>query len=95
MIRRLATLDLGIALHAEAIVTDDLAAGRLRRVLPKWQAFPISVYAITETRLLPAKTQRFIELLNSSASAWVGHDATRLGRQAAPSPSHLILSPYF
>jgi len=88
MIRRLATLDLGIALHAEA-------AGRLRRVLPKWQASPISVYAITETRLLPAKTQRFIELLNSSASAWVGHDATSLGRQAAPSPSHLILSPYF
>jgi DNA-binding transcriptional LysR family regulator len=63
MIRRLATLDLGIALHAEAIVADDLAAGRLRRVLPKWQAAPISVYAITETRLLPAKTQRFIEFL--------------------------------
>jgi DNA-binding transcriptional LysR family regulator len=63
MIRRLATLDLGIALHAEAIVADDLASGRLRRVLPKWQAAPISVYAITETRLLPAKTQRFIEFL--------------------------------
>ena len=63
MIRRLATLDLGIALHAEAIVADDLAAGRLRRVLPNWQASPISVYAITETRLLPAKTQRFIEFL--------------------------------
>jgi DNA-binding transcriptional LysR family regulator len=63
MIRRLATLDLGIALHAEAIVADDLAAGRLRRVLPKWQASPISVYAISETRLLPAKTQRFIEFI--------------------------------
>jgi DNA-binding transcriptional LysR family regulator len=63
MIRRLATLDLGIALHAEAIVADDLAAGRLRRVLPQWQATPIAVYAITETRLLPAKTQRFIEFL--------------------------------
>jgi DNA-binding transcriptional LysR family regulator len=63
MIRRLATLDLGIALHAEAIVADDLASGRLRRVLPKWRAAPISVYAITETRLLPAKTQRFIEFL--------------------------------
>jgi DNA-binding transcriptional LysR family regulator len=63
MIRRLATLDLGIALHAEAIVADDLAAGRLCRVLTKWQASPISVYAITETRLLPAKTQRFIEFI--------------------------------
>jgi hypothetical protein len=32
---RPATLDLGIALHADAIVAEDLAAGRLRRVLPK------------------------------------------------------------
>jgi DNA-binding transcriptional LysR family regulator len=63
MIRRLATLDLGIALLAEGIVTQDLANGTLRRVLPQWQASPISVYALTETRLLPAKTQRFIEFL--------------------------------
>jgi DNA-binding transcriptional LysR family regulator len=63
MIRRLATLDLGIAMLAEEIVVEDLADGRLRRVLPQWQATPIAVYAITETRLLPAKTQRFIEFL--------------------------------
>lgn len=63
MIRRLATLDLGIAMLAEDIVAEDLAEGRLRRVLPGWHATPIPVYAITETRLLPAKTQRFIEFL--------------------------------
>ena len=63
MIRRLATLDLGIAMLAEEIVAEDLAEGRLRRVLPQWQGTPIPVYAITETRLLPAKTQRFIEFL--------------------------------
>jgi DNA-binding transcriptional LysR family regulator len=63
MIRRFATLDLGIAVLAEAIIGDDVANGLLRRVLPKWQATPIPVYAITETRLLPAKTQRFIEFL--------------------------------
>lgn len=63
MIRRLATLDLGIAVLAEEIVADDLADGRLHRVLPQWQATPVPVYAITETRLLPAKTQRFIEFL--------------------------------
>jgi len=40
-----------------------VAEGRLRRVLPDWQANPVPVYAITETRLLPAKTQRFIEFL--------------------------------
>jgi len=67
LIRRLATLDLGIAMLAAEIVTEDMAEGRLRRVLPQWQATPIQVHAITETRLLPAKTQRFIEFL---ASAW-------------------------
>lgn len=63
MIQRLAALDLGIALLAKDVVTDDVAAGRLRRVLPQWEATPIPVYAITETRLLPAKTQRFIDFL--------------------------------
>lgn len=63
MITRLAARDFGIALLAEEVVTTDLAEGRLRRVLPQWEASPISVYAITETRLLPAKTQRFVEFL--------------------------------
>lgn len=64
MMRRMAGLDLGIAMLAEAIVAEDLKDGRLRRVLPQWQAAPISVHAVTETRLLPAKTQRFIEFLS-------------------------------
>ncbi|MGU7781065.1 substrate binding domain-containing protein [Burkholderia sp. PU8-34] len=63
MVRRLATLDLGIILLPEEIVADELANGRLRRVMPEWQGKPLPVYAITETRLLPAKTQRFIEFL--------------------------------
>ncbi len=61
MFRRLATLDLGVALLPEEVAAEDLAAGRLRRILPEWQAKSTPVYAITETRLLPAKTQRFIE----------------------------------
>ncbi|MGN7740357.1 LysR family transcriptional regulator [Pseudomonas sp. 22526] len=63
LIRRLATLDLGIAVLAQGIVVEELANGSLRRVMPQWQASPIPVYALTETRLLPAKTQRFIEFL--------------------------------
>ncbi|PTR06741.1 DNA-binding transcriptional LysR family regulator [Nitrosospira sp. Nsp5] len=63
MIRRLGALDMGIIMMLEEIVTDDLASGRLRRVLPQWHGTPVSVYAVTETRLLPAKTQRFIEFL--------------------------------
>ncbi|MFJ3451787.1 LysR family transcriptional regulator [Pseudomonas sichuanensis] len=65
MLRRLATLDLGVALLPEGIAAQDLADGKLRKVLPQWQASPVSVYALTETRLLPAKTQRFIEFLRN------------------------------
>ncbi|SDZ20585.1 DNA-binding transcriptional regulator, LysR family [Lysobacter sp. yr284] len=63
MIRRLATLDMGIVMMPEEIVADEVATGRLRRILHGWHGKPTSVYAITETRLLPAKTQRFIEFL--------------------------------
>jgi DNA-binding transcriptional LysR family regulator len=63
MIQRLATLGMGIAVLAEAVAAEDVAKGLLRRVLPHWRATPIAVHAVTETRLLPAKTQRFIEFL--------------------------------
>ncbi len=71
MICSLAALDMGIVLMPEEIVADELASGKLRRILPGWHGTPMPVYAITETRLLPAKTQRFIEFLRE-----------RLGRQA-------------
>lgn len=63
LFRRLATLDLGVILVPKEIAAADVAAGRLRRVLPQWQGKSTPVYALTETRLLPAKTQRFIEFL--------------------------------
>jgi DNA-binding transcriptional LysR family regulator len=69
MIQRLAILGCGIAMLAEAVAVDDVAHGRLRRVLPQWEAPPISVYAITETRLLPAKTQCFIDFLRERLRA--------------------------
>ncbi|MGS0895637.1 LysR family transcriptional regulator [Burkholderia stagnalis] len=72
MIRRMGTLGMGIILMSEEVVADEVAQGKLHRVLPRWHGPPISVYAITETRLLPAKTQRFIEFLRE-----------RLGRRNA------------
>jgi DNA-binding transcriptional LysR family regulator len=63
MFRRLATLNLGIVLLPQEIAASDVAAGRLRRVLPEWEGKSIPVYAMTETRLLPAKVQRFIDFL--------------------------------
>lgn len=63
MMRKLATLGLGIVLMPQEIVAEDVARGTLKRILPKWHGTPMNVYAITETRLLPAKTQRFIDFL--------------------------------
>ncbi len=69
MLRRLASLNLGIALLPEGIAAQDVAEGKLSRILPQWQASPVSVYALTETRLLPAKTQRFIEFVRDKLEA--------------------------
>ncbi|WP_373778540.1 LysR substrate-binding domain-containing protein [Glaesserella sp.] len=60
--QRLASEGLGLAL------LPDLAAkltGKemLKRILPEWQSKAISVYAITPTKLLPAKIQVFIAFL--------------------------------
>jgi len=63
MMPRLAMLDMGVVVLADALAAEDVATGRLRQVLPDWQGPPAPVYAMTETRLLPAKTQRFIEFL--------------------------------
>jgi DNA-binding transcriptional LysR family regulator len=63
MMRRLAALGMGILLTPEAIVHDELNQGKLRRILPAWHGATITVYALTETRLLPARTQYFIEFL--------------------------------
>jgi DNA-binding transcriptional LysR family regulator len=68
MLRRVATLGMGVALLPVEIAANDVTAGRLVRMLTHWQAKPIPVYALTETRLLPAKTQRFIEFLQAHLS---------------------------
>ncbi|WP_245610829.1 LysR family transcriptional regulator [Xenophilus azovorans] len=68
MMQRLAVEGLGIAMLAEEAVRATPAARHLRRVLPDWQASSIAVHAITETRLLPAKTQHFIEYLKEHLS---------------------------
>ncbi|UYZ84247.1 LysR family transcriptional regulator [Entomomonas sp. E2T0] len=62
---KLATLNMGIALLAEEIVRADLLVGNLKQILPEWKLAPSPVYVVTETRLLPAKVQCFIDYLIS------------------------------
>ena len=63
MLRKLASLDQGIILMPESMVADELEHGALCRILPEWHGNPVPVHAVTETRLLPAKTQVFIDFL--------------------------------
>jgi DNA-binding transcriptional LysR family regulator len=63
--RALALLGVGIAVLDGELTREDVAMGRLRRVLPDWSLSPIQVHAITETRLLPARTRLFIDFLKA------------------------------
>lgn len=65
LMRGLAACDKGIAILPEEVVADEVSQGRLVRVLPEWGGATMPFFAVTETRLLPAKTQRFIEFLKA------------------------------
>ncbi|WP_264214266.1 LysR family transcriptional regulator [Leisingera thetidis] len=63
LLRNLAVQGMGILFMSEHVVAEDLAAGRIKRVLPGWQGVSRPIHVVTESKLLPAKTQRFIEFL--------------------------------
>jgi DNA-binding transcriptional LysR family regulator len=67
--RELAIQGVGIAAMDHELARDDLALGRLIRVLPEWRLSPVQVHAITETRLLPARVRLFIEFLKARLSS--------------------------
>lgn len=60
---RFASLDLGIVMLPKSVIAQDESNGRLKRIFLDWEGESVSIYALTETRLLPAKTLRFIEYL--------------------------------
>lgn len=60
---RLAVSGVGIVKLPDIIAKNALSSGQLQRVLPEWQGKSISAYALTTTRLQPAKTQVFIQFL--------------------------------
>jgi DNA-binding transcriptional LysR family regulator len=63
--RSLAREGLGIVGLDSDLARDEVAAGRLRRVLTEWSLSPVQVHAITETRLLPARTRLFIDFIKT------------------------------
>ena len=65
LIRHLAIAGAGVALLPQDLCRADVAAGRLVRILDGWNAPPVPIYALTATRMLPAKTRAFIDFLKS------------------------------
>jgi len=63
-LRQLAAMGLGIAVIDDAIARPAVVAGSLVRVLPDWSSPPVSVYALTPSKLLPARTRVFLEILS-------------------------------
>lgn len=59
--RHLASQGFGIIMLPSLLASEELARGSLQPVLPQWRGDILPVYALSETRLLPAKALRFIE----------------------------------
>ncbi|HLT99076.1 MAG TPA: LysR family transcriptional regulator [Burkholderiaceae bacterium] len=74
LIHRLCKADQGIGVLPPEVVEEDIAQGRLCRVVPGWSATPVPIYAVTETRLVPAKTRRFVEFLREGLQRYGGGD---------------------
>lgn len=61
--RSMAAYGMCVAALDPQITRQDVAAGRLLRVLPDWELEPTPVYVVTDTRHLPARTSLFIAYL--------------------------------
>lgn len=77
-LRSAALLGLGVAVTSAWLVDDDLANGKLVRLLPDWQAEPLPVYLMYPyARFYPAKLRRFIDVMRE---AMPGAMASTLGK---------------
>jgi DNA-binding transcriptional LysR family regulator len=63
--RALALQSVGLAVLDDVLALDDVTSGRLVRVLTDWSLATLQVHAVTETRLLPARTRLFIDFLKA------------------------------
>ena len=72
MIRHLAVFGVGIAVLDELMAKADLASGALVRVLPEWTLPPVALSVLTPSRLLPAKTRVFVDMLAERITGIVG-----------------------
>jgi DNA-binding transcriptional LysR family regulator len=72
LMRQLAVLGLGIAMLHEPMVGPDIRSGRLKRILPDWILQEAPVYALMPSRLVPAKTRLFLNMLTKRVGPRMG-----------------------
>ena len=65
LLKKLVMQDAGIAVLSVPMMRNEIASGSVVRVLPGWCPPDVPVYALTETRLLPAKTRIFLDYLSA------------------------------
>ena len=63
MLRQLSIHGMGVVMMSRELARPDVSAGRLAPVLSDLFPPPVPIYALTETRLLPAKVRVFLDFL--------------------------------
>jgi LysR family transcriptional regulator for bpeEF and oprC len=56
----------------EPMVGPDIRDGRLKRILPDWILREAPVYALMPSRLVPAKTRLFLDMLTARVGPQMG-----------------------
>ncbi|PAS96473.1 MAG: LysR family transcriptional regulator [Candidatus Dactylopiibacterium carminicum] len=66
-------LGTGIAAASEWVVKENVAAGRLLRLLPEWQAVPLPVYLVYPyAPFYPARLRAFVDIMRKAMSVLPG-----------------------
>ena len=69
LLKSIALRDDGIAILSVPMAEEAVRRGELVRVLSDWCPPEVPVYALTETRLLPAKTRTFLDYLQNQLTS--------------------------
>lgn len=69
MMKSLVANHLGIGMLFDSMAQEELKNGELIRILPEWDVPDVTVFGLTESRLLPAKTRVFLDFLIKKLNA--------------------------
>lgn len=87
-LRSAAVQGLGVAIGSAWVMADDLAAGRLVQLVPRWQAAPLPVNLVYPyARFYPARLRFFVEAMRAAAPEVVGEHERDRAPGGAPSAS--------